>query len=299
MAKNNSPNDDIYIVNACPASPGGGSPTGVVMNAGDYTEEQMLALSRCLDVSHTAFITAADSEHLMIRFFTGEQELTNCGHGTIAAVYLHEILTGTNRESLQLITLSGTQMVTLGRDGATPVIYLKQNEIAFAPVSQKETVQSVARMLGIPPTHIDALYPIVTASPGANRLLIAVKNEAILNSLVPDIQQMKELCHLYKCIGCFVYTVLETNDSLSATARMFAPMIGVNEDIINGNSSGCLGAYLLKLRYPGQENTTLKMIVYQGQNFGRNGAVLVRAAREDGITTTWIGGTATITGNDL
>jgi PhzF family phenazine biosynthesis protein len=77
-----------------------------------------------------------------------------------------------------------------------------------------------------------------------------------------------------------------------ATARMFAPNIGVNEDVINGNSSGCLGAYLFNLK----NKNPLNLLVHQGQAFNREGTVKVRVKNVAGNVETAIGGTAKING---
>jgi predicted PhzF superfamily epimerase YddE/YHI9 len=47
----------------------------------------------------------------------------------------------------------------------------------------------------------------------------------------------------YGLLGCFVY-VPPAGDRPGA-ARMFAPAIGVDEDVANANSTGCLAAHLL------------------------------------------------------
>ena len=72
---------------------------------------------------------------------------------------------------------------------------------------------------------------------------------------------------------------------------MFAPNIGVNEDIINGNSSGCLGAYILQLN----ARDHLNLSVQQGQHFNQEGIVKVKVQNVDGRVITFIGGTAKIT----
>lgn len=75
---------------------------------------------------------------------------------------------------------------------------------------------------------------------------------------------------------------------MQSLARMFAPAIGVDEDVINANSSGCLGAYILRLgNFP-----ELTLRVQQGHHFRRLGTVQVTARRVDNRIETTIGGTA-------
>jgi predicted PhzF superfamily epimerase YddE/YHI9 len=66
---------------------------------------------------------------------------------------------------------------------------------------------------------------------------------------------------------------------------MFAPAIGVGEDLVNANSSGCLAAHL----HAAHGRTSIE--VEQGYTAGRPS--LVRATTTDGISTR-VGGTAII-----
>ena len=73
-------------------------------------------------------------------------------------------------------------------------------------------------------------------------------------------------------------------------------MIGVDEDIINGNSSGCLGAYLVRLSNMDFDDTGLTLTVFQGHRFGSPGKVIVKAQEANGKLKTFVGGTAMVTG---
>ena len=71
----------------------------------------------------------------------------------------------------------------------------------------------------------------------------------------------------------------EPSGGIAAAGRMFAPAIGVAEDIVNANSAGCLAAHLLDTgRYASVE-------VHQGDTLGRPSTVLATATRTpEGIT---------------
>ncbi|MEP7128935.1 MAG: PhzF family phenazine biosynthesis isomerase [Chitinophagales bacterium] len=133
--------------------------------------------------------------------------------------------------------------------------------------------------------------PLILASPGSNRFLVGVKSPEVLHAIQPDFEQLKDVCKEQNTIGCFVFFLDAAAEKYAATARMFAPSIGVNEDIINGNSSGCLGEYLLRLTGKNQLNFS----VYQGQKFKREGEVRVKVRKINDSYTTEIGGTAMVT----
>ena len=82
---------------------------------------------------------------------------------------------------------------------------------------------------------------------------------------------------------------------------MFAPTIGVDEDAVNGNSSGCLGAYLMEL--PTGELPTgshfgnqLRLQVLQGHCLGHPSSVDVEAKRVGKRIETFVGGSARVIG---
>ncbi|MEV1177498.1 PhzF family phenazine biosynthesis protein [Nonomuraea sp. NPDC049784] len=60
--------------------------------------------------------------------------------------------------------------------------------------------------------------------------------------LAPDLDRLRVACDRLGLLGCYVHTV-PTADGRAA-ARMFAPSIGVPEDIANANSTACLAAHL-------------------------------------------------------
>jgi trans-2,3-dihydro-3-hydroxyanthranilate isomerase len=79
---------------------------------------------------------------------------------------------------------------------------------------------------------------------------------------------------------------------------MFAPVIGIPEDPVTGNASGCLGAYLVHHDLlSGDETGVASFYAGQGLEVGRPGRVLVEATRSssDGPIAIRIAGEAVIT----
>jgi predicted PhzF superfamily epimerase YddE/YHI9 len=71
---------------------------------------------------------------------------------------------------------------------------------------------------------------------------------------------------------------------------MFAPAIGVPEDVANANSSGCLAAHILAT---GRGSA---VTVDQGDALGRPSTVQAAATRLGGAITTTVGGIARVRG---
>lgn len=281
----------VYEVAAFTDQPTAGSPTGVVLNANGLSTPQMQAIANRLSYSHTAFVTEdnPDNNSITIRFFTPLKEIKNCGHATIAAHFLRTIKYP-KMETVHLTqkTISGVQQVEIRRQDQSISVHFKQLPIQFQAVNPSIS-RELLNILGISEADLDAHIPIILASPGANRFLVALDSPATLQSLSPDFSALKALCDRLDSLGCFAFTM---TSSLEAVARMFAASIGINEDIINGNSSGCLGAYLLHLDQ--QSGNEIELRVHQGQAFKREGTVLVEASRVEGNIQTIIGGKAVL-----
>jgi PhzF family phenazine biosynthesis protein len=278
----------VHEVAAFTDLPSAGSPTGVVLDAHDLTSDEMQYIARQVTFSHTAFVMEADGEgaDVRIRFFTPLREIANCAHATIAAHYLRANQLPEKRDfTVKQHTQSGVQNVEIRYEGGRLTVHFRQNEIRFSDV-ERDTLAELLLILNLPEVALHSESPVMLASPGENRFLLPLNDSAVLHNLMPDFAALKALCSRHASIGCFAFAL---DDLEEATGRMFAPAIGIDEDVINGNSSGCLGAYLLRLDNALPE---LNLSVHQGHAFDRPGTVLVTARRMGDKIETMIGGTA-------
>ncbi|GIE82279.1 hypothetical protein Aph02nite_82290 [Actinoplanes philippinensis] len=239
----------ITVVDACVRDGAGGSPTLVA----DDEDGDRCAIVRSSGASHGAFLDLP-----VVRFFTGTAELRNCGHGTLAA---HAVLlsrSGRPRQRLTQHTGGRAYEVTAARrPGGGIAVWFDQGPVTIEPPPA-----GLGQILGA--LGIGDPGGIVVASPGAPRLLIPVADPA---ALAPDFPRLARACRDLGLLGCLVYRL----DGPVAWARLFAPAIGVDEDVANANSSGCLAAHLGR-----------RVEVWQGDALGRPSAVW---ADTDGRTT--------------
>lgn len=280
---------NIRIVNAFTRGGEGGSPTAVVADASGLDQQQMLSIAGRLDVSHTAYIFPTAADEISIRFFTAEKEILNCGHGTIAAHVVR--LQDDPAIPLRFRQLTGDaiQFIEITQVQSTPLVHLLQQPIKITAVSTRCRGE-LREALGIHAARLDQALPVVLASPGTNRFLVALDSLDAVHQLRPTMAALKRVCDAAGAMGCFVYHLDKTADRLNAHARMFAPSIGVDEDIINGNSSGCLGAYLLQQ----QGLARVSLDVIQGHKSNSTGVVHVEAWKENGNLNAIISGSGKI-----
>ncbi len=121
---------------------------------------------------------------------------------------------------------------------------------------------------------------VLAASTGRWRLLVPVESRAALAAMTPDLDQLRDACERLGLLGCYVHTPPDWSGRLAA--RMFAPAIGVPEEVANANSTACLAAAM-----PGRE-----IAVDMGDSLGIP-ATVIAAARPGG--TVEVGGEAVVT----
>jgi PhzF family phenazine biosynthesis protein len=132
--------------------------------------------------------------------------------------------------------------------------------------------------LGLSPAAVHPDDEVSVASPGRPRLLIPVAGRTVLAGLRPDQDRLAAASRRHSQLGCLVY--VPPSGGKPAAARMFAPAIGVPEDVANANSTGCLAAHLYATgRGPAVD-------VDQGDALGQPSTVRATASRTaDGIVT--------------
>jgi trans-2,3-dihydro-3-hydroxyanthranilate isomerase len=254
------------VVNACTRYGHGGSPTAVVIDDATLTDDGRHAIACRTGTSHTAFIDTSTADTPKVRFFTSAGELTNCGHGTIAAqaVLLHR--SGATEHQGRQRTGGRTFATTAIRRHDGIEVWFDQGVIALTDYADA-TGGGIIAALGL--ERADIAADVRVASPGAPRLLVPVRDRRTLLSMRPDFVRLATECRRFGYLGCFIYALSPT--AATGTARMFAPAVGVDEDIANANSVGCLAAHLLDTSGNGE------IEIQQGDTLQSPSSVLARA----------------------
>ncbi|MDG4838508.1 PhzF family phenazine biosynthesis isomerase [Micromonospora sp. WMMD967] len=230
----------VAVVNACTRQGRGGSPTTVVIDDAALTDDERHAIAGAAGTSHTAFVDTSTAAVPTVRFFTGTGELTTCGHGTIAAQAVLLQRSGATEHLGHQRSGGRTFATTAIRRHDGIEVWFDQGVIAL-PDSGHPTGGGIIAALGLERTDLAA--DVRVASPGTPRLLVPVRDRRTLLSIQPDHDRLAAECRRLAYLGCFVYAL--SPPTRTGIARMFAPAIGVDEDIANANSVGCLAAHLL------------------------------------------------------
>ena len=190
------------------------------------------ALAAKLNLPVTVFIEDVHAEIPMLRFFYPTSESVLCLHGALAAAKHLMHLRNTNR--LEVKIQSG-QILKMSRQADRVQVVMRQAEILPVKVS----AAAIAKMLNMDKDQVDHRFPCVVASLGSPKLLVPVKNAAILKSLKPHFDLIKKWSIQYEVNGLYVYSAYAPS-GVDFIARGFNPKGGWNEDAATGVAAGAL-----------------------------------------------------------
>jgi PhzF family phenazine biosynthesis protein len=229
---------EVQIISAFVDHDRGGNPAGVVFHADNLSNEEKLAIAQKVGLSETAFVSKSNIADFKLDFFTPARQIAHCGHATIATFsYLAQqnMIAGqhTSKE-----TIDGTRQILL------------QGELAFmeqkAPYYQEVEAQSAIILKSLQLTKDDLLpgAPIVLVNTGNSFLLIPVKSAAVLKGIKPELDEITGISEALDLVGYYVFTTETSSAERAASARMFAPRYGIEEESGTGMAAGPLACYL-------------------------------------------------------
>ena len=119
---------------------------------------------------------------------------------------------------------------------------------------------------------------------GDGRMLVPIRNEAVLVSLDPDQEALARLSTTLKIVGFYCFVV--KSGERHAAVRMFAPAYGIPEEAATGMMAGPLGFWLSRVAgLPG-----LEFRIEQGRLMKPASPSLLDVRLED--SNLWVGGRA-------
>lgn len=163
-------------------------------------------------------------------------------------------------------------------------IIMMQGGIEIDAALPQKAQQTLLRALGI--TQRDRLddFPVAVASTGHSKVMIGIRDPAVLHGLQPDLQSLAALSREIGCNGYYVFTI-HPQETPMVHGRMFAPAIGISEDPVTGNANGPLGAYLVHYGLAEHNGSLLSFQSMQGEAIGRTGTMEVQVKIGNGKPT--------------
>ncbi len=268
---------DVLRYSAFTADPAGGNPAGVVLDAEDLDDAEMLAVADQVGYSETAFVTASDpvARRYRLRYFSPRAEVAFCGHATIATAVALASRTGTGE--LLFDTPAGEIRVGTTADGDGPVRATLTSVPAHSRPAEDTEVEPVLRALGWSRDDLDADLPPHVAFGGNEHLVLAVAGRARLAALDYDFDALHEIMRRHGWTT--VHLVHRAApDRLDFHARDPFPVGGVVEDPATGAAAAAFGGYLRTL---GLVTEPLRIHIRQGEDMGRPSDLFVDLHPDD------------------
>ncbi|VXB01154.1 PhzF family phenazine biosynthesis protein [Massilia sp. 9I] len=229
----------VNIVNAFVDGDQGGNPAGVVLDADTLSVSEKLRIAQLVGLSETAFVSRSEVAGIKLEFFTPNRQIAHCGHATIATFSLlaqRGLVAGAESSKE---TIDGIRRIVLRGETA----FMEQlaptytDEAGFAPgVSGNRILAS----LGLTPGRVVASPCVVDT--GNRFVLVHVRSEQQLAELAPDMDEIAAVSAALGAIGYYVFATLD--GEFDATARMFGPHYGIEEEAATGMAAGPLACYL-------------------------------------------------------
>lgn len=235
---------NAFIINGFVKDGMGGNPAGVVFDADDLSDAQMLQISRKIGLSETAFVSASDEADFKFDFFTPNRRIAHCGHATIAA-FAHMAETGQVGEgATSKMTVDGPRKIIIQGSQAfmeqIAPFYRSSDEWAAEGV----TLENVMESLGL--TDFDMVQGVKPqlVNTGNSFIVVPVRNEEVMARISPDQDAISEISEKLDLIGFYVFVLSPSSSRSHATTRMFGPRYAIPEEAATGMAAGPLACFL-------------------------------------------------------
>jgi trans-2,3-dihydro-3-hydroxyanthranilate isomerase len=271
-----------------------GNPLAVFPNGKGLSDEEMLAITREMNISETTFIlpSKAPKADYRNRIFTPGGELPFAGHPSLGTAFVaaeEDIVP--KREGVSTIHQEvGIGVLPLDLHVSGSVIRKVVMTQGRPSVGRKiAKVDAIARALGVRSRDITAsgLRPQV-ASTGVPSLQVPLQSVDIVRRLAPDPGKLSAvLSRIDRDAGAYVFAFV-ADGGVDLHARGFFPNHGIVEDPATGSAAGACGAYLAaNRRLPKRD----PFIIEQGAEVHHPGRIEVSvAARGNRPTSVRVGG---------
>ena len=264
---------NIFHYDAFTDKPGMGNPAGIVLDAGNLSEAQMLAVAAAIGFNETAFIMPSDKAEFRLRFFTPGHEMDLCGHATIASLYMMKERGFLGFGEIKLETRAGVLPISITEDGGRIIVGMQQAE--YQEERFTGSLKDLAGSIGLSEEDLDPRFPVVYGSTGIWTLLLPVKSLEKFRYMNPHNARFPEILTPKPHSSIHPFCLQTIHPEADMHGRHFSsPFSGTVEDPVTGTASGVMGAYYQKYIRTSRENKDA-ILVEQGQEIGKDGTILV------------------------
>jgi len=253
-----------------------GNPLAVFTDGDGFSDDQMQAIAREMNLAETVFVQKPTEEEALarLRIFTTKQELKLAGHPVIGTWFLLAELgvVPAQEGGVHILQETGAGVLPVEirfKDGRPQRVTMTQTEAIFK--SDKISKKKLAATLGLSPKDFDPKLEPQFVSTGIFNMMVPLRNRAALGKIAMN---MKELSKLQGKNATMAYCFALGGNG-KAFSRGMLPW-EVYEDAATGSAAGSLGAYLVKY---GKLDAGHTLSILQGAEMGRPSHIEVQVSQ--------------------
>ena len=215
-----------YLLDSCTSETFKGNPTPVCILPMDCSEKLLQSIATELNQPVTIYILKETEEHYKIRYFTSTTEIPACGHGTLAAAKLLNVINGT--DEIEFITAKGLRIPVNIESGLAcieyPIFKLRDTKVS----------KNMLKALGVE----KYVYAGITSE--LEMLMIELDDPLLLRKVKPDYIKLVNSDSEIKEV---VITSISDRPEYDFLLRSFCPWIGIDEDPVTGSVHSSLAPF--------------------------------------------------------
>lgn len=271
-----------------------GNPAGVVIDADDISEDNMLLISKEIGYSETAFVLKSNIADFKVKFFTPIEQVDLCGHATIAYVtaLIDEkiIILNDNINIIKVETNVGVLPIYIDYkkdENRIKNIMMLQDNPKFKEIDIN--INEIAESLSLSVDDFDNSLPILAVYTGLWDIIIPIKKLSVFSKIKPHIDKIININKKTNTISYHLFVLDAFCKDTQIHVRNFAPIVEINEESATGTSNAALGCYLVKY---GKLELNKTIVIEQGIEMNRKSNIYVKIEEEKGILKPYVGGLA-------
>ncbi len=261
------------------ATPDGGNPAGVVLDAARLEDARMQAIAADVGYAESVFVTEAgvggDSRRNRVRYFSPIAEVPFCGHATIA---LAVALSGRDGAGTFIFdTAVGPVVIETSGQGEAVTARFTSVEPRVAEFPDG-VLGTLLGLLGAGRSALNPGYPPLVAFAGNWHPILVFAERETFDSFVFKPDAMRALMDAQNWSGT-VTTLYEMGPGEFDSRNLF-PVGAITEDPATGSAAAAFGGYLRLLSFVEPPS---RVVIHQGSHVGRPSLLTVDIPPSGGI----------------
>lgn len=272
-----TPEPVVLRYSAFAATPDGGNPAGVVLDAGGLSDERMLEIAAEVGYSETAFVVAQTADappRYRVRYWSPAAEVPFCGHATVAT-------------AVALAERDGAGDVVVDTDAGAVALRSTADDdlgvvVSFTSVEPQVRdldpgiLAELLRLLGLATSDLDPRFPPKEVFAGNWHPVVVLEDRELFDQFRFLPADVAALMRAQGWLG--TVTVLHAGSATELDARNLFPVGRITEDPATGSAAASVGAYLRALGH-----SERRILIHQGEHVRRPSLLTVTIPESGGI----------------